>query len=724
MPAESGFTRRDLLRYTELAGAAAAAAWLFPASAAAGAAYSPLRPPATPLAVRSMYLSSWLPGDTLPGRWATFWNGKTTGLTGIAVIDGTAHLFAGAPAAPSLPALEQTALTVTATRSVFELAGGGIKLTVTFLSPVDPANLTRQSVPLSYVSLQAASLDGAEHRVSLYVDITGEWAHGDHTQPIDWTHQICGSQHLLSFAATKQTPISEHDEQAGWGTVVLATDSGDGVTWQVGTGDAVRGAAIRGPLACTALAGPRRIDDSWPVFAVRRDLPVVTPAAPSAEMVLSIGHVRTPAVRYLGASLDPWWRTKWNDWPAMVDWFRSDYAAAREHCERLDDRIDADAARIFGADNAVGRQYAAVCALALRQTLAGTELVNRHGVPWAMLKEISSNGNMCTVDVIYPAMPALLYLAPDYLRLLLEPLLDYVEAGHWPRPFAPHDLGVHYPDATGHSDGGGENMPIEESANMLIMTAAVVGRLSRDAGRDAAARHYSVLRGWADYLVGHALHPDFQNQTDDFTGFIARSSNLALKGIIGIGAMALIARAAGHSDDATRYSTTAHKYVGEWVKHSKDPSGQHLMLAYGKPGTWSLKYNGFADRLLRLGLIPADVAAKEAAWYTAHAGAYGVPLDHRHSYTKTDWQLWAAGFLLDHPAARDLFIDRVYRFADATGDRAPFTDWYDVNTGAQQATPDGQSRFTARPVIGGVFAVLALGCTTSDRMSTARTTHE
>jgi hypothetical protein len=76
-----------------------------------------------------------------------------------------------------------------------------------------------------------------------------------------------------------------------------------------------------------------------------------------------------------------------------------------------------------------GDHYAAVCALALRQAVAGTELVDRGGSPWAFLKEISSDGNVSTIDVTYPAFPAYLYLSPAYLRLLLEPLLDYAEHG-------------------------------------------------------------------------------------------------------------------------------------------------------------------------------------------------------------------------------------------------------------------------------------------------------
>ncbi|SFQ70215.1 glutaminase domain-containing protein [Amycolatopsis rubida] len=61
----------------------------------------------------------------------------------------------------------------------------------------------------------------------------------------------------------------------------------------------------------------------------------------------------------------------------------------------VDQRIDSEASA--AADD----HYAAICALALRQAFGGTELVARNGSPWAFLTEISSSGNVSTVDVVY-----------------------------------------------------------------------------------------------------------------------------------------------------------------------------------------------------------------------------------------------------------------------------------------------------------------------------------
>ncbi|WP_236045739.1 glutaminase family protein [Streptacidiphilus fuscans] len=669
-------------------------------SGALPGSFDPIRPPAVPLAVRSPYLSTWTTADNTTGTWSSFWTGRTTAMTGIARIDGVPFLFLGAPDINGtvLRGMAQRSLTVTATRSQYVFVGGGVELTVTFLSPVEPGDLRRQSMPLSYVTAEVRSTDGATHDVGLYVDISGEWASGDSGTQIRWNQeQVNGSgTSLTSLSYTPDTPavLSENGDMASWGTVVWSATSRPGLTWQIGADTVVRPAVVaNGKLANTSDSDqPRAIGDNWPVFAFHFDLGQVGRTAQTA--VVSVGHVREPAVSYLGTPLPPLWRSYWNDWESMVAFFHGDVEGAQNRTAALDRKIQQE------ATVAGGPQYAALCALALRQAFGGTELVSRNGEPWAFLKEISSDGNVSTIDVTYPAMPAFVYTDPAYLGLLLAPMLEYAEHGGWPKTFAEHDLGSSYPNANGHNDGNEEDMPVEESANMLIMSAAYLSRTDAATARSFATGHYAILKQWADYLTANALDPGNQNQTDDFTGWIAHSANLALKGIIAIGAMSQIATAAGNTGDATTYLATAKNYISQWVTKAQDTGGAHLKLAYDQPGTWSLKYNGYPDALLGLGLVPQAVAQEEADWYLTQVNQYGVPLDLRHSYTKGDWEMWTAAWLKGHPVS-DYLVGALYDFVNTSPSRVPFTDWYDTVT-------DRQNGFQARPVVGGMFALLSL----------------
>lgn len=64
-----------------------------------------------------------------------------------------------------------------------------------------------------------------------------------------------------------------------------------------------------------------------------------------------------------------------------------------------------------------------------------------------LLKEISSNGNCQTVDVIMPFLPFMLYACPNLLPLLLEPVYEYSNSGLWHPITPPHDMGDHYPNS-------------------------------------------------------------------------------------------------------------------------------------------------------------------------------------------------------------------------------------------------------------------------------------
>ncbi len=723
--------------------------------------FTPVRPPATPLAVRAPYLSTWQFADNLPGTWPTFWNGVVKAIAGIARIDGNPYVFCGNPGsnnAPIAPPMTQTALEVTPTRSIYTLQAGGVTLTVTFLSPVEATDLRRLSMPLSYIFVQAQSNDGASHQVSVYLDITGEWAHPNSGALVNWSRQQAatsrGSMTALTITAANPTILAEksdnntlYSDYPSWGIATLAAQNAPNVTFQIAADTVARAAgASQGRLNNTIDTDmPRAINDRFPVLAFNSELGAVGSQATS-PFSLIIGHIREPAVAYLGTPLAPLWRAYWPRWQSMVSFAFDDAAAARGRAAALDARIrsDAMAAGMAVGDATTANNYYALCALALRQAFGGTELVQSpSGTPWLYLKEISSDGNVSTVDVVYPGCPALLYMNPRLMKPLLDPIIVNCETpvsqGGWPKKYAIHDIGSHYPNATGHPDGNEEDMPVEESANMLIMTASYMLRVTQSEAAAYATRHYAIFKQWAAYLTtvnatGHAnaLDPEFQNQTDDFSGFIGHSINLALKGILGVGAMSIISGFAGQTTDQQSYSTLAHGYIQQWANMGQDPNNPHLQLQYTEAaeggnaatnggGTWSLKYNAYPDKLLNLNLLaglkpnpaggdPNDepVLTEEANWYKTQEDTYGIALDSRHTtaqgnqgvYTKGDWELWTAASTDDATLRKDI-INLLYAFLNNTPSRVPFTDLYNQHT-AQQ------SGFQARPVIGGMFAILTL----------------
>jgi len=334
---------------------------------------------------------------------------------------------------------------------------------------------------------------------------------------------------------------------------------------------------------------------------------------------------------------------------------------------------------------------------ALRQAYGGIELVGTIEKPWLMLKEISSDGNCQTVDVIYPHFPVQLYLNPKLLKYMLDPLLDNQERGFFPHKYCMHDLGSSYPRCVGHRDGREEGMEVEESANMLIMMAAYV-KFTGD--KDFAVKHYNIAKQWTAYLVDHGLITGDALTTDDFLGRIKNSTNLSAKAIIGIGGMAQLAAKVGNQVDEKHYRQIAEKYVTDWIRMGEDPSGKHLKLSYNSANSWFMVYNLYGDIVLNTRLIPERIYKQQDEWYLTHANKYGVPLESGQPPTKFDWSLFTAASSTNQKL-RQLIFDRTAQWLRETDNRHPFSDRGDTVTGHSPG-------FLNRPVIGGVFAPLSV----------------
>ncbi len=649
-----------------------------------------LVPPATPLVACDPYFSIWSQGDNLTDVDTTHWTGKPQRLTSMVRIDGKAYRVMGASPA-SVPALEQTSLTVLPTRTIYTFEGAGLALTLTFMTPALPDDIDVLSRPVTYVTCDFKATDGKEHEVESYLDASGELAVNQPSQVLDVTTTALeiGDLQALKFGSKDQPVLGKKgdDLRIDWGYFYLAAPKTSNPFPQLMGRDGSSESFANGTVIIDQLVMIGASADYY-VAAMRFKFGKVSSTPVSRYLMLAYDDLYS--IQYMRKNLRPYWRR--NGWEAadLLKAAAKDYESLKQRCAAFDEELMADLTRDGG------EKYARLCALAYRQCFAAGKFVaDDNGQPLQFCKENHSNGCIGTSDVFYPMAPQFLLFGPSLAKSFLVPFMNYAASERWKFPFAPHDLGT-YPQANGQVYGDGERgvnnqMPVEESGNLLCLFGAIA---QMEGNANFAGLYWKQLEQWAEYLKEKGFDPENQLCTDDFAGHLAHNVNLSAKAICGLGAFAKLCEMRGDKAKSEEYFKLAREFAQRWVKEADD--GDHFRLAFDKPGTWSQKYNLIWDRILGLNLFPDSVKQKEMDYYKRIQNKYGLPLDNRQTYTKLDWITWTAT-LTQNRADFEALIDPIFTFINETPDRSPLTDWYQTKTARKVG-------FTARPVIGGVFA--------------------
>lgn len=646
------------------------------------------RPPAVPLVVHNPYFSIWSMNDHITDGPTRHWTGTPQPLTGLIRIDGKTWRYMG-DLPRDVPALQQTSLTLAPTHTVYTMEGGGIRLTLVFFTPAFPQDLDVLSRPVTYLTWTVASTDGQSHAVSVLLDVNPLIAVNTADEEVTWARSQVTGLTVLNVGSRDQQGLNRSGDnlRVDWGYFHLAVPTSETAT-TVASAEATKKFVQTGTLPTsddmdmplTPHDGAAHLDVELPLNC--------TPGQTAAGHVL-LAYTQGFAIEYLERKLRPYWQRSGEGVGDMLAQSEQQYASLEARGQQYDRELTADLTKAGGAG------YAQLAVLAYQQTLGAHMLVaDVDGKPMLFAKENFSNGDIATVDVLYPSSPFFLLLNPQLLEAQVRPVLEYASLPRWTFPFAPHDLGQ-YPLANGQLYGGGEKsdvdqMPIEESGNLLILGAAL-GQAEDD--WHVAKQYWPEFTKWAEYLKANGLDPQNQLCTDDFAGHLAHNANLSIKAIEGLGAYSLMARGLGMTSIADEYLQAAKKMAVSWQQMDKD--GDHYKLAFDKPGTWSQKYNLVWDQLLGLHLFPASVRETELAFYRKQLNLYGLPLDSRATYTKLDWELWTAT-LSSSQNQFDTFVNPLVQWVSATPSRVPLTDWYDTITGKQQG-------FQARSVVGGIY---------------------
>jgi len=583
---------------------------------------------------------------------------------------------------PGVKVATQTSVNINATQTIYKFRCGKADLVLTFTSPLLINDMELFPRPVSYISYDVRSNDNNNHDIQVFQGISTDLTVDKPVQEVAAEGFTNGKLAILRAGSMEQPVLKKKgdDLRIDWGylqvAVPIAYNALQNITLAknilkpnaaqvIKVGDTVKGRSLS-------------LNTIIPFGSVGRSF---------VQKHISIGYDDLYSVEFFNFQLKPWWsadatKTVGKTLEKELNKGEEEYDAVMKKCDAFNKVLYNDAVKAGGA------KYAALCVLAYRQSIAAHVLVKSpHGDILFLSKENFSNGSINTVDVTYPSAPLYLTYAPKLMEGMLNGIFYYSESGKWKKPFAAHDLGT-YPIANGQTYG--EDMPVEESGNMLILTAAIC---KAEGKPDYAKEHWQTLTTWADYLTKAGFDPANQLCTDDFAGHLAHNTNLSIKAIIGIAAYARMAEELKMPEIAAKYRGIAQGLAKNWVKLAD--AGNHYSLVFNNKNTWSQKYNLVWDKVLQLNLFPQKVYDTEVKFYQTRQNKYGLPLDSRKTYTKSDWILWTAT-LSNNITTFEKLTDRVYKYAQETPTRVPLSDWHETTDGKLVG-------FQARSVVGGYF---------------------
>ena len=620
-----------------------------------------LRAPAVPLITVDPYFTVWSPDTNLNHSKTEHWSGKGNSIIGTVNIDGKEYLFLGYHR--DIHKIKQVSLDFDAlsTTAVFE--NDEIILKAKFLTPLIPDDYRLLTRPVSYLEIEYESKDGSEHKVSVNIAASEELCLDEPNRIEVVTEKLeIGNIAAMKMGNPTQEPLnrSGDDVKIDWGYLYLACNSGEAKSFS---------------------------NEIWGDVHIN----ITAPLKENKSVLYCFAYDDIESIEYFGKHLRSYWNKDGQTITQAITQAANEYAELKVRCQEFSDKLYNDAVK------AGGEKYAELLSLAYRQVIAAHKLVlDENDDILFISKECYSNGCAATVDVSYPSTPMFLIYNPELVKGMMRPVYKFAQSDAWKFDFAPHDLGQ-YPLLNGQVYANNQEdiekwqMPVEECGNMLIMEANVA---IATGSAEFAKEHIEILEKWCSYLIKHGADPGHQLCTDDFAGHLAHNCNLSLKAIMGLQGMSIITEMLGDSQKSAYYREEAVKMAEIWKKTAVNPDGT-TKLAFDKPDSYSMKYNMVWDKVWNSGLFGQEFMDREIADNMKHFNEYGMPLDSRADYTKSDWLVWTASMASSDKVFEE-YIAPLWKAYDESPSRVPMTDWYDTVSGKWVS-------FRHRSVQGGLF---------------------
>lgn len=716
------------------------------------------RPPAVPLIVQSPFISFWSTSDTLTESDTENWSGAPAHLSGLLRVDGVTFRWLGLLDSIAPAASQNGSAIVSATQTTVLFSAGGIDVIVNFNSPLIPSYPMLMNLPVTYIDWTITSTDGHSHSVDLYFDADSKLFtnQSSSTTLVTWNREnTIDNTIVLRAGAASQWPLNPvvcgqsvpltGSQTITWGYLYFIADNRNNVQNFLGPTETSRSTFLQNGTLPPDAVPPMQVSDGFPGLSIAWSFEVQHGETSTRNVtfffddILSASYYADdPAWQGNPSSgiFPPLWRKDlpFND---TVNSPNNILSAAHSYAYIAAASSEAWDELIFSQLNDAGSaELATFGSLVFRQILGAFTPIwhKERNELWYLFKEMGSGGDFSTVDVLYPSSPMLLANCPSLLRAALLPIL-VLSANEtlYKKGYIMHDLGK-FPIANREWNGQ-EDMPLEETGNVMHLLAAIA--MLENGNVTWLSSFFETEGGmprWRDFLYSQLPLVPRQGTTDDFLGIVSNSTNLGVKGAVGLAAYGILAFMNGNETDAVAaweyaaYSSSINVKNGFYVDFEAEGGVNQSHWCWGwqacqtnasnlsPPKSTFLMYNFLFARILRMrNLFPNqdELLSRQADYYNATIqGPFGISLMNGSTGVMPEWNSFFAASLYPVPNASVpnppppeqsiRIFNSFLKAANETVYRAPMTDYWDSRT----AWYGGKYR--ARPVVGGVWAPVAV----------------
>ncbi|MDE6683576.1 MAG: DUF5127 domain-containing protein, partial [Duncaniella sp.] len=358
----------------------------------------------------------------------------------------------------------QNNVNVTATNSFYNFTCGPVTLDLVFTSPLlidDPDVL---STPINFISYQVTSTDGAEHDVKVYLATTAQMTVNEMSHKTETQIVTENGVKYLKAGAQDNRPLAYSGDLVSidWGYLYIPAVNGgeiaiagqaDGEAQFINSGKIPE--SLNGVTVSTN-------QSEMPLMIYVKNLGKTK----QNSSFMMVGYDEVFDMEYMKKQYKAYYARNGKTIFQAFDEFGKNYASLMQRCRDLDKKIYDDG---LAAGNV---KYAEQLSGVYRHAMAAHKCFqDDKGNLLYFSKENKSNGCVNTMDLTYPSSPLYLLYNPELMKGMVISILDYaLSDARKNANCAAHDLGQ-YPLANGQVYG--DTMPLEETANTLILCAAI-----------------------------------------------------------------------------------------------------------------------------------------------------------------------------------------------------------------------------------------------------------